>query len=76
MSETSDAEKIQAALKELEPWAEAEISHLERQFAARKQTAYLPLRVRRRVSFIGGVLCGLVIAATLLYWFHPQLCNP
>ena len=75
MSEQSDAKKIRAALKELEPWADEEISHLERQFEARNKSVYLPYKMRCRVSFIGGVLCGLVVAAMALYWLYPQLCN-
>ena len=75
MSESRDAEKIRAALEELEPWADEEISHLERQFEARKKSVYLPYKMRCRVGFIGGVLCGLVGAALMLYYFYPQICN-
>ena len=73
MSEISDAEKIRAALEELEPWADEELSHLERQFEARKRTVYLPKKIRFRVGFLAGILCGVVIAAMLFYWFYPQL---
>lgn len=75
MSERSDAKKIRAALEELEPWADEEISHLERQFEARNRPAYLPYKVRCRVSFAAGILCGLAVAALTLYWFYPQFCN-
>jgi len=75
MSESHDAEKIRAALEELEPWADKEISHLERQFEARKRSVYLPRKIRCRVSFVAGVLSGMVIAAMLLYWFYPQFCS-
>ena len=74
MSERSDAKKIRAALKELEPWADEEISHLERQFEARSQSVYVPYKMRQRVSFFGGVLSGLVVAAMMLYWLCPQFC--
>lgn len=75
MSERSDAKKIRAALKELEPWADEEISHLERQFEARNKSVYVPYKMRHRVSFFGGFLSGLVVAAVMLYWLYPQFCN-
>lgn len=75
MSERSDAKKIRDALKELEPWADEEISHLERQFEERKKPVYLPYKTRCRVSFMTGILCGLVVAALTLYWLYPQFCN-
>jgi hypothetical protein len=74
MTERSDAEKIHAALDELKPWAEDEISHLERQFEARDKSVYLPYKVRSRANFIGGLISGLIIAAVLL-WFYPKICH-
>lgn len=75
MSEQSDADKTRAVLDELESWAEDEISHLERQFEARHKKVYLPYRVRCRVWFLGGLFCGLVFVALLLYWQSPDLCG-
>ena len=75
MSEKGDADKTRAVLDELESWAEDEISHLERQFEARHKRVYLPYRVRYRVSFFGGLLCGLVLAALILYWQLPNICR-
>lgn len=75
MSEITDAEKIRAALEELEPWADEEIRHLERQFEARRKSVYAPYRMSSRVCFIGGVFFGLITAGMLLYWFYPQLCS-
>jgi len=75
MSEKSDADKTRAVLDELESWAEDEISHLERQFEARHKKVYLPYRVRCRVWFFGGILCGLVFAALLVYWQLPKICQ-
>ena len=75
MSESRDAEKIRAALEELEPWADEEISHLERQFKARKRTVYLPHKMRCRIGFLVGFVCGVAISAMLFYYFYPQLCN-
>ena len=73
MSESRDAEKIRAALEELEPWADEEISHLERQFKARKRSVYLPRKMRCRIGFLVGLVCGVAISALLFYWLYPQL---
>jgi hypothetical protein len=75
MSEITDAEKIRAALEELEPWADEEIRHLVRQFEARRKSVYVPYRMSSRISFIGGFFCGLIAAGILLYWFYTQLCS-
>jgi len=75
MSESRDAEKIRAALEELEPWADEEISHLERQFKARSKTVFRPNKMRCRIGFLVGILCGVAITAMLFYYFCPQLCS-
>ena len=69
MSEKTDDDKTRAVLEELEPWAEEEISHLERQFEARGRSVYLPHKIRCRVSFFVGLLCGLIIASAVFWLF-------
>jgi hypothetical protein len=74
MSEASDNEKVRATLDELKPWAEDEISHLERQFEARGKPVNLPYKAQYWVSFVAGLVCGLISAA-MLFWLYPQIFN-
>ena len=75
MSKKSEDDITREALDELEPWAEDQINRLERQFKASQKDNYLTYRVRYRVFFLVGLLCGLLLMGGILYWQLPRLCQ-
>jgi hypothetical protein len=79
MSDQRATDKTRAALKNLEPWADGEISRLEKTFAAQRRTDDIAasafrspgsivgraLGALRKGSFTAGFLLGLVSGLAL-----------
>ena len=56
MSEISSTDKTRAALKSLEPWADDEISRLEKTFAAQGPSDDLAAKPSRSLSSLVGLV--------------------
>jgi hypothetical protein len=71
MSDSGPIDKTRAALKNLEPWADDEISRLEKTFAAQGRSDDLAakessvLGVLKKGSFVPGFVLGLILGLAI-----------